>query len=47
MFNTQPLLDKEIFGSSFSPTSLDSSAFSEAVNHFYVEQNQSHGNFYY
>ena len=53
LFNTQPLLntitnmlDKEIVGSSFTPASLDSSPYSEVVNIFYVEENQSRGNFY-
>jgi len=43
VFNTE-LLPKEIVGSSSSHASLNSSAFSEVVNHFYVQQHQSHGN---
>ena len=45
LFNTQELLPKEIMGSSSSHASLNCSAFSEVVNPFYVQQNQSHGNF--
>jgi len=51
--NTQPLLntitnrlDQEFVGSSFTPISVDSSAYSEVVNLFYVEENQSRGNLY-
>jgi len=44
VFNTEELLPKEIVGSSFSHASLNSCAFSEVVNPFYVEQHQSHGN---
>ncbi|QCE10339.1 hypothetical protein DEO72_LG10g1569 [Vigna unguiculata] len=43
LFNTQELLPKEIMGSSSSHASLNCSAFSEVVNPFYVQQNQSHG----
>ncbi|QCE03062.1 hypothetical protein DEO72_LG8g1081 [Vigna unguiculata] len=43
LFNTQELLHKEIVGSNSSHTSLNCSAFSEVVNPFYVQQNQSHG----
>ena len=38
------VLPKEIVGGSSSHASLNSSAFSEVVNHFYVQQHQSHGN---
>ena len=44
VFNTEELLPKEIVGSSSSHASLNSSAFSEVVNPFYVQQNQSHCN---
>ena len=44
VFNIE-LLPKEIVGSSSSHASLNSFAFSEVVNPFYVQQNQSHGNF--
>ena len=44
--NTQPLLntitnrlDKEFVGSSFTPASMDSSAYSKVVNLFDVEYN--------
>jgi len=54
LFNTQPLLntitnnlDKEFVCSSFTPASVDSSAYFEVVNLFYVEENQSRGNLYY
>ena len=52
--NTQPLLDKitnrldqEFAGSSFILAYVDSSSYSEVVNLFDVEENQSHGNLYY
>jgi len=52
--NTQPLLDKltnkldqEFVGSSFIPAFVDSSSYSEVVNLFYLEENQSRGNLYY
>ena len=43
VFNIE-LLPKEIVGSSSSHASLNSFAFSEVVNPFYVQQHQSHGN---
>jgi len=52
--NTQPLLDKitnrldqEFVGSSFIPAYVDSSSYSQVVNLFDVEDNQSRGNLYY
>jgi len=52
--NTQPLLDKitnkldqEFVSSNFIYASVDSSSFSEVVNLFDVEENQSRGNLYY
>jgi len=52
--NTQTLLDKisnrldqEFVGSSFIPASVDSSSYSEVVNLFYGEDNQSRGSLYY
>jgi len=40
-------LDKEFVCSNFTPASVDSSAYSEVVNLFDVEENQSRGNLYY
>jgi len=40
-------LDQEFAGSNFIPAFVDSSSYSEVVNLFYVEENQSHGNLYY
>jgi len=48
--NTQPLLNKitnRLDKEFVDKESVDSSAYSEVVNHFYVEENLSRGNLYY